>query len=141
MGNADSSQSNISNKAWLIAILSLFIPGAGHLVQRRFGRGAILSSCVIFCFCIGIYLGGQIASPFVNDPSSAFVLQILKLFSNIGNGLIYVVCLVAGIGQNYDSKSAEVFTFEYGNHFILISGLLNYLITLDAFDIFVGRKE
>jgi len=31
-------------------------------------------------------------------------------------------------------------TYEYGNTFLLIAGLLNYLTMLDAFDIAAGRK-
>jgi len=31
-------------------------------------------------------------------------------------------------------------TYEYGNTFLLVAGLLNYLVMLDAFDIAAGRK-
>ncbi len=141
MGNSNINKAEVLSKAWFLGILGLLIPGSGHFVQKRFGRGMILSVSVIFCFCFGLYLGGQIVNPTVDEPGSAFVLQLLRLFANIGNGLIYVVCLLFGIGQNYEPIAAARATFEYGNHFILISGLLNYLVALDAFDIAVGRKD
>ena len=31
-------------------------------------------------------------------------------------------------------------TYEYGNTFLIVSGLLNFLVILDAFDIAMGRK-
>ena len=31
-------------------------------------------------------------------------------------------------------------TFEYGNTFLIVAGLLNCLVVLDAFDIAMGRK-
>jgi hypothetical protein len=31
-------------------------------------------------------------------------------------------------------------TYEYGNTFIIVAGLLNTLIVLDAYDIALGRK-
>jgi hypothetical protein len=37
-------------------------------------------------------------------------------------------------------EHANYETFEYGNTFLLVAGLLNYLGMLDAFDIAVGRK-
>ena len=31
-------------------------------------------------------------------------------------------------------------TYEYGNTFLMTTGLLNFLVILDAFDIAIGRK-
>jgi hypothetical protein len=31
-------------------------------------------------------------------------------------------------------------SYEYGNAFLIVSGLLNLLVTLDAYDVAVGRK-
>jgi hypothetical protein len=31
-------------------------------------------------------------------------------------------------------------TYEYGNTFMIVAGLLNFLVMLDAFDIGMGRK-
>ena len=39
------------------------------------------------------------------------------------------------------AENAQRMTYEYGNTFLLVAGLLNYLATLDAFDIAAGRKE
>jgi hypothetical protein len=31
-------------------------------------------------------------------------------------------------------------TYEYGNAFLIVSGLLNLLVIIDAYDIAMGRK-
>ena len=31
-------------------------------------------------------------------------------------------------------------TYEYGNSFLIVAGLLNFLVMLDAFDVAMGRK-
>jgi len=31
-------------------------------------------------------------------------------------------------------------TYEYGNTFLIVAGLLNFLVMLDAYDIGAGRK-
>jgi hypothetical protein len=48
---------------------------------------------------------------------------------------------VLGIGFTDDPVHAARATYEYGNTFLLIAGLLNYLCMLDAFDISAGRKS
>jgi hypothetical protein len=40
-----------------------------------------------------------------------------------------------------DPQQAARATYEYGNTFLLIAGLLNYLVMLDSFDIAAGRKS
>ncbi len=32
-------------------------------------------------------------------------------------------------------------SYEYGNTFVIVSGLLNMLVALDAYDIALGRKS
>jgi hypothetical protein len=31
-------------------------------------------------------------------------------------------------------------SYEYGNTFLIVAGLLNFLVVLDAFDVATGRK-
>ena len=62
------------------------------------------------------------------------------MIANLGSGVLYLFCLGFGIGFADDPQQAARATYEYGNTFLLIAGLLNYLTVLDAFDIAVGRK-
>jgi hypothetical protein len=55
--------------------------------------------------------------------------------------VLYIVSWLLGIGFEEDPVQAARVTYEYGNTFLLIAGLLNYLVMLDAFDIAAGRRD
>jgi hypothetical protein len=40
----------------------------------------------------------------------------------------------------YEAGNVTSVTFEYGNTFTAVAGLLNILVMLDAYDVAVGRK-
>lgn len=125
--------------AWLMAIVGLFVPGAGHLLQGRWLRGSILGIMVIGMFITGIVLRGHLfplLGPF--DEGISVLLQIPPTIANVGSGVLYLFCLATNIGF---TEHADTATYEYGNTFLLVAGLLNYLIMLDAFDIGAGRKK
>ena len=72
------------------------------------------------------------------DQGLSALIQLLPMSANVGSGLLYVVCWLTNTGF---AENAQRMTYEYGNTFLLVAGLLNYLATLDAFDIAAGRKE
>ena len=63
------------------------------------------------------------------------------ILANLGTGALYIISWVLGYGFADDPAQAARATYEYGNTFLLIAGLLNYLTMLDAFDIAAGRKS
>jgi hypothetical protein len=63
------------------------------------------------------------------------------MIANLGSGILYLFCALLGVGFGDDPAQAARATYEYGNTFLLIAGLLNYLAMLDAFDISAGRKS
>jgi hypothetical protein len=49
--------------------------------------------------------------------------------------------LSAGAGQETVTNGVvTAATYEYGNTFLIVSGLLNMLVTIDAYDVRLGRK-
>ncbi len=124
--------------AWLMGIAAWLVPGAGHLLQGRWGRGLLLGGAVWAMFIAGMLMGGHLfplLGPF--DEGLSVFLQVPPVIANSGTGLLYVFCYLANIGfVDY----ADRVTYEYGNTFLLVAGLLNYLVALDAFDIGAGRK-
>jgi len=125
--------------AWLIAIASWLVPGVGHLLQKRWGRGALLGGAVWICFIVGLAMGGHMFRLSTGQGSSPW-LQLPPMIANLGAGLPYLVCSLLGVGFSDDAVQAARATYEYGTTFLLIAGLLNYLTLLDAFDIAAGRK-
>jgi len=75
-----------------------------------------------------------------DDTNSSMLLQIPPMIANLGAGILYLISYVTGAGFGDDPMQAARASYEYGNTFLLIAGLLNYLGMLDAFDLAVGRK-
>lgn len=86
-------------------------------------------------------MGGHLFTYTGGEPGLSSLLQIPPMIANLGTGLLYLVCWVLGFGFSDDPQQAARATYEYGNTFLLIAGLLNYLAMLDAFDISAGRKS
>ncbi|HEU4477583.1 MAG TPA: DUF6677 family protein [Pyrinomonadaceae bacterium] len=125
--------------AWLIGGLAWFVPGLGHLLQRKWGRGLLMGGAGWLSFFVGFAMGGHMFD--LNAPEgSSQILQVPPMIGNLGTGALYIVSWLLGYGFADDPQQAARATYEYGNMILLLSGLLNYLTMLDAFDIAVGRK-
>ena len=122
--------------AWLIGLAAWAVPGLGHVLQRRWMRGLLLGGAVWVMFFLGLWLGGHLFT--VTDHGLAALVQLLPMSANVGSGLLYLFCWLTNTGF---AEQAQLLTYEYGNTFLLVAGLLNYLAALDAFDIAAGRKE
>jgi hypothetical protein len=108
------------------------VPGLGHVMLGRRGRGVIFFVVVMSLFLLGLYWGGEL---FELDRSE--LLTLLAGLAELGVGLPYFVADLLGRGTG----SVTSVTYEYGYTFLIVAGLLNMLIVLDAFDIAVGRKD
>jgi hypothetical protein len=113
-------------------ILGWFIPGLGHISQKKFIRGGIFFVCIFSMTVLGLVMGGKIYSFQTENP-----LTILAFFSDIGNGLLYILSRFFSFGLG----NLNNVTFEFGSAYIAGAGLLNFLVALDAFDIAAGRKK
>jgi len=89
-------------------------------------------------FLTGLALGGHLFIVSSNDWGFSALVQLLPMSANVGLGALYVACWLLNTGF---AENAQRLTYEYGNTFLLVAGLLNYLAMLDAFDIAAGRKE
>lgn len=128
------------SKAWLVGLVAWLVPGAGHAMQGRWIRAAILGGSVYAAFIAGLAMGGHL---FIlkSDGQSSTLYQLPPMIANLGSGVLYIICWLLDTGFADDAVNAARATYEYGNTFLLIAGLLNYLTMLDAFDIAAGRKE
>lgn len=126
--------------AWVVGISAWFIPGTGHLLMKRWWRAALMGGVVWLCFFLGLNMGGHLYD-LSNETGSSVLLQVPPMIANLGSGALYIVSWLLGSGFADDPVQAARTTYEYGNTFLLIAGLLNYLTMLDAFDIAAGRKS
>jgi hypothetical protein len=127
--------------AWWIGLAAWFVPGAGHFLQGKWVRGLIVGGTVLGMFVIGLSFGGHLFGLGGKEEGFSKLLQLPPMIANLGSGLLYFICWAGNIGFNDTEEYARLATFEYGNTFLLVAGLLNYLAALDAFDIAAGRKS
>ena len=116
---------------YLICAAAWAVPGAGHLWLGRVQKGLTFLVALPLMFVCGLWLEGTLFPFELSQP-----LVALAAFADVGIGIPYVVAKAAGAGAG--RVVAE--TFEYGNAFLIVSGLLNMLVVLDAFDTAEGRK-
>lgn len=121
----------------VIGIISWLFPGAGHFLQKRIKRGAIIAAVIWTMFIIAIVSGGAHYPGF--DFKDGALLYLLNVFARCGNGLGAIVSLL--LAANPSPQVAALATFEYGGRFLEVAGLLNYLAAIDAVDIALGRKK
>ena len=127
--------------AWLVGLAAWFVPGVGHLMQKKWVRTVLMGGAVWVCFFLGLSMGGHMYDLSNGQGTSSTLLQVPPMIANLGSGVLYIVSWLLGIGFAEDPVQAARVTYEYGNTFLLIAGLLNYLVMLDAFDIAAGRRD
>jgi len=125
------------DNSYIVAIVSWFLPGVGHLLQGRLKRGLIIGAVIWIMFIIAVLSGGAYYPGF--DFKDGTLLYLLNVFARLGNGLGAAISFY--LMNNPPPNIAALATFEYGGRFLEIAGLLNYLAVLDAVDIQSGRKK
>ena len=115
----------------LVCLAAWAVPGAAHLWLGRRQKGLVFLLALPLMFLIGLFLQGRIFPFDLSEP-----LVALAAVADIGCGLPWIVARVAGAGGG----TVTAATYEYGNCFLIVAGLLNSLVMLDAFDIAMGRK-
>ena len=135
----------------VICVLGWIIPGMGHLLIKRTKRAVTFFVFISFLFLWGLALGAKIWSYEPQQP-----LTFFAMVSQIGVGIPYFAArAISSYTQdhpdslffdfasrfNFGSGDITRVTFEYGNTFTWVSGLLNFLVILDAYDLAVGKKK
>jgi hypothetical protein len=115
----------------LLGLAAWAVPGAGHLWLGRRFKGLVFLVALPLMFAIGLALRGRMFPFDLRDP-----LVGLAALANLGVGLISIAARQLGYGIG----DVRAVTYEYGNAFLIVSGLLNLLVILDAWDIVLGRK-
>jgi hypothetical protein len=115
----------------LLCLASWAIPGAGHLWLGRRSKGLIFLIALPLMFAIGVAIRGRLFPFELSDP-----LVGLAALADLGIGATYFIASAFG----YGGGEVRAVTYEYGNAFLVVAGLLNLLVVIDAYDIAMGRK-
>jgi len=108
------------------------IPGAGHLIQKRWIRGVLLMVSVCMMFFLGLAMQGKVYRPNTGD-----LLDMLGFIGDLGAGALYIVTRGLDAGQGSIARAVA----DYGTKFIVVAGLLNVIAAVDAHHIAIGKKR
>ena len=126
---ADREQSAIHT--YVICAAAWAIPGLGHLLLGRLRKGFTFLIALTLMFLFGLWLEGRLFPIEIRQP-----LVALAALADIGIGIPFFIARAMGAGAG----RVVALTYEYGNAFLIVAGLMNALVVLDAFDIAQGRK-
>ena len=118
----------------LLCLASWAVPGAGDLWQGRFSKGLVFIVALPLMYAIGLGIQGRLFPLFPIDPADPLVA--LAALADLGIGALYFIAGALG----YGTGDVRAVTYEYGNAFLIVAGLLNMLVVIDAYDVALGRK-
>lgn len=133
--------------AWLV-------PGLGHVLLGRIGRGAVFAALIFGSFGLGLAHDGRLA---LHDRDQPFI-STLQVVANAGVGPADLLARLAVYKepayvlaeedprpesqervQIYRDRTRSVFS-NYGSAYLWTAGLMNLLLLFDVWDIGRGRR-
>jgi hypothetical protein len=122
---------------WAPAVaLGWLVPGGGHFLLKRNGRGALLFFAVTGMFLCGLMMQGAMFQPQTGDLLTTLI-NTGGFIGNLCSGILYL--LTVWFGYNTPDMAGHV--HDYGTKFLVTAGLLNVLAMVDAYEIAAGRKD
>jgi hypothetical protein len=115
----------------LVCLLAWLVPGAGHFWLGWRQKGLVFLVVLPAMFVCGLALQGRLFPVMPSEP-----LVALAAVGEMGIGAPYAVAWALGAGAG----TVTAATYEYANTFLIVAGLLNCLVVIDAYDIALGRK-
>jgi TM2 domain-containing membrane protein YozV len=123
--------------AWAPAVaLGWLIPGGGHFLLKRSGRGILLLLAVSGMFVCGLMMRGAMFTPQSGDLLTTLI-NTGGFIGDIFSGILYL--LSAWLGYSQPDQAGAV--HDYGTKFLVTAGLLNILAMVDAYEIAARRKD
>jgi hypothetical protein len=127
-----AADQQVNMMAVIAPAIGWLIPGAGHMIQKRWIRGTLLLISIFTLFILGLLMQGRIYKANGGD-----ILDMLGFVGDVGAGGIYIVTLAKDWGQG----AIAFATADYGTKFMIVAGLLNFIAVADAYHIAIGKKQ
>ena len=122
---------------WAPAVLlAWLIPGGGHFLLKRPGRGAVLGISVVLVFLLGLMMRGALFQPQSGDILT-MVIYYGGFIGDLSSGILYLIATWMG----YNQPDMPGHVYDYGAKFLVSAGLLNVLAMVDVYEIAAGKKS
>lgn len=118
-------------------IAAWLIPGAGHILLKKTGRGALILLSVVIMFVLGLFMRGTMFTPEKGTDYLTTFINYGGFVANLAAGALYVLTSFFGYSQ-IDMPGAG---HDYGTKFLVTAGLLNILAMVDTWEIATGQKD
>jgi hypothetical protein len=133
----ESKEPSVPIGQWLPAVaLGWFVPGGGHMLLKRRGRGALLMASVTLMFLFGIFMRGSMFTP-QGDDLLSILINYGGFLGDLSSGVLHLTASLLG----YDQPDVAGHVYDYGTKFLVSAGLLNVLAMVDVYEIAVGKKS
>lgn len=122
---------------WIVPVLAGWIvPGGGHFLQKKTGRGILILASVGLMFLFGMFMRGTMFTPERGDILTTLI-NYGGFICNLASGAFYFAATM--FGYNVPDMPGDV--HDYGTKFLVTAGLLNILAMVDAYEIKIGKKD
>ncbi len=123
-------------KDWAPAVgLGWLVPGGGHFLLKRNGRGGLILVSVVAMFLLGLMMRGAMFQPQTGDILTT-IIYCGGFIGDLASGLLYLLATWFG----YSQPDVAGHVHDYGTKFLVGAGLLNILAMVDAYEIATRKK-
>jgi Family of unknown function (DUF6677) len=129
-GAATSTET--SDRALRACLAAWFVPGAGHFILGQRRKAGVFFVVLSVMFVVGLAFGGRLFPFQMQEP--------LVFLAAVSEWILLLPRLLAGFGGLGQGDVVAV-TYEYGNTFLIVAGLLNALVVMDVLDRARGRSR
>jgi hypothetical protein len=134
---AEKTGSEASAGTWVPAVaLAWIIPGGGHMLLKRPGRGGLILACVAAMYLLGLMMRGALFTPKAEDLLTT-VIYYGGFLGNVMSGILYFLT----VGLGYAQADIAGHVHDYGTKFLVGAGLLNVLGMVDVYEIATRQKD
>jgi hypothetical protein len=122
---------------WILPVLVAWVvPGGGHFLQKKTGRGALILASVGLMFLFGMFMRGMMFTPEKGDILTTLI-NYGGFVADMASGAFYFAATMFG----YAAPDLPGAVHDYGTKFLVTAGLLNVLAMVDSYEIAIGKKD